>query len=328
MDCPLEFPPSFILQNLCDITGRVFELKRNPDIEEANKSMLEWFSQFVLYDPKTTHKFIHQGRFDIFAEFSFPDADLTHLETCLMFFFYAFAVDDLSDEGELQRRPDEVESGHAIQRSVLYDVDAEEPEYPYAAMLVQSSDFAAPSLLRRMRTTATQGCIDRFIKAYLKHSGAQVQQSHNRSVERFPSVEEFILMRRATIGSDLVKAVVEYSIDLDLPEYVFDDPIMLAMADATNDIMTWPNDLCSFNKEQADGDYQNLVVILMVQHDVDLQTAVDMLTDMVAQRVKEYELLKTQLPSWGPKVDAEVAKYNKAVEHLVQGCVVWYYHSP
>ena len=36
-------------------------------------------------------------------------------------------------------------------------------------------------------------------------------------------------------------AMVEYSLDLDLPDYVFDDPVVKAMSDVTSDIMTWPN---------------------------------------------------------------------------------------
>lgn len=65
-------------------------------------------------------------------------------------------------------------------------------------------------------------------------------------------------MRRATIGGALVEgedkycvfldgvlmtvlAMIEYSLDLDLPDVVFESPIIKAMSDATTDLMTWPN---------------------------------------------------------------------------------------
>jgi len=35
--------------------------------------------------------------------------------------------------------------------------------------------------------------------------------------------------------------MIEYSLDLDLPDEVFENPIIKAMSDATNDLMTWPN---------------------------------------------------------------------------------------
>lgn len=43
----------------------------------------------------------------------------------------------------------------------------------------------------------------------------------------------------------LCTAMVEYSLDIDLPDYVFEDPIVIAMSHATTDIMTWPN-VCGF----------------------------------------------------------------------------------
>ncbi len=61
----------------------------------------------------------------------------------------------------------------------------------------------------------------------------------------------------------------------------------------------------------------------MIERDVDLQSAVDILTDMLAQRVADYVRYRAQLPSFGPKVDAELARYNKAMEQYTQGTVVW-----
>lgn len=80
------------------------------------------------------------------------------------------------------------------------------------------------SVLTRFRGTSTIGayhrqvnniwlenCISdavtpfRFIRAFEAWSSSQVTQSHNRSQDRIPSVDEFILMRRATIGGALVE---------------------------------------------------------------------------------------------------------------------------
>lgn len=66
----------------------------------------------------------------------------------------------------------------------------------------------------------------------------------------------------------------------------------------------------------------------MVERNVDLQEAVDILTRMVDERVSEYLYLKSQLPSFGPEIDKELARYLTALEYFVQGTVVWYYRSP
>lgn len=60
----------------------------------------------------------------------------------------------------------------------------------------------------------------------------------------------------------------------------------------------------------------------MVERNVELQEAVDILTEMLAERVTDYLKLKASLPSFGAEVDAMLAKYHKGLEHFVQGTVV------
>lgn len=313
-------PSQFCLQDLAAITGRVCELRVNTHQAAADREARAWFDSVGLYDDRKKSKFLNYGKFDLFAALSFPDADLEHLVTCLMFFFWAFSTDDLSDEGDLQSRPDDVQAGHAISVRVVNEPGAPRSEYPYAAMFYD--------LLERFRETSTPGAYKRFIRAWEEWSGSQVTQSRNRSQDRIPSVDEFILMRRATIGGAMVEAIVEYSLDLDLPDEVFENSIIRAMSDATNDLMTWPNDLCSFNKEQSDGDYQNLVFCVMNERKVGLQEAIDIVTEMLTQRVNDYVELKNKLPSFGADVDKELARYLHALENFVQGTVLWYYLSP
>ncbi len=70
-------------------------------------------------------------------------------------------------------------------------------------------------------------------------------------------------------------------------------------------------------KEQADGVYQNLVLSVMVERNCDLQTAIDVSTDMMRSRVEEYLSYKTQLPLFGDEVDGEIVKYVRGLEHYV-----------
>ncbi|PPQ97140.1 hypothetical protein CVT26_000623 [Gymnopilus dilepis] len=290
------FPPSFRLKNLAEITSRAFPLKVNPNGSQVHETMRDWFMKFNVYDAARTLAYIDRGRFDVFAALSFPDADIHHLETCLAFFYWAFATDDLSDEDNLQAKPEDVEAG--IEKSRQAFTELTSSDHPYAMML------------------------NELPCAFEAFGSSEVKQSLRRSENKMLSVSEFIITRRDTIGAPLVEAMIEYSLDLKIPDYVFDDPIVIAMSQATTDIMTWPN------KEQADGDFQNLVCCIMVEYQVELQEAIDILVDMVRSRVDEYVNLEAQLPSFGHEVDQELSKYHTALEHFVQGTVVWYYLSP
>jgi len=78
--------------------------------------------------------------------------------------------------------------------------------------------------MKRVRRTATEGACKRsvfldlnilytdfdvsgyrFQQAFENWGGSLVQQSKNRNKGRMPSVNEFILMRRNTIGAQLVE---------------------------------------------------------------------------------------------------------------------------
>lgn len=88
---------------------------------------------------------------------------------------------------------------------------------------------------------------------------SQVEQSANRATSVIPTTEDFIILRRRTIGGPIVEgtivpsppfwvsiltphsAMVEYSLDLKIPEYVWSHPILEELSKAAIDIMTWPN---------------------------------------------------------------------------------------
>ncbi|OBZ74511.1 Alpha-muurolene synthase [Grifola frondosa] len=307
------FPSHFCLRDLTAITAPVFAFKLNPHQEEAWQAARTWFDSRNVYHGGKKNKFLSH-RFDSYAGMSFPDADVTHLQTCIAFFLWAFSFDDLSDEGALQSKPDAVQVGVDISMAVLNNPDAPPPDFSYAAMLHESS--------------ASSGACNRFARAVNSWMKSQVEQARNRATNEIPGVAEFIVLRRRTIGGPIVEAMVEYSLDLQVPEFVWDHPILQEMSKAAIDIMTWPNDLCSFNKEQSDGDFQNLVFCIMLERGVDLQSALDILTDMLAERVADYAELKNDLPLFGPEIDSELSRYYTALEQYVQGTVVWYYFSP
>ncbi|KAF9562678.1 terpenoid synthase [Agrocybe pediades] len=313
------FPRVFFLKNLAGITSEAFRLKYNPSIKGVSEEMLQWYLKFGVHDEIHGEKYARRGQFDAFAELSFPDADPEHLKTCLAFFYWAFSTDDLSDEGDLQAKPERVMDSINKCRQALYNL-GETPSYPYASML--------QDLFISIKATATPGTCNRFIRAYEAFSESQIMQSRQRSRNTILPVGDFIALRRSTIGAALVEAMVEYSLDINLPDYVFENEVVKALSDATTDIMTWPNDLCSFNKEQADNDFQNLVCCIMVEQNIELQAALNVLTDMLEARVHEYLALKKSLPSFGDTVDLQLSKYLSALENFVQGTVVWYYLSP
>jgi hypothetical protein len=142
--------------------------------------------------------------------------------------------------------------------------------------------------------------------------------------------------------------VLEYSLGLELPDEVHDDPIVAELALAGNDILTWANDVYSFpvsgsmkrnsstviltrfsvQIEQARGDTQNLVFITMWNKQLDLEGAMDYVDQLTRKRVQEYVDAKAQLRSFGPDLDDKVALYIQGIEYWVQGAIDWTFMTP
>ncbi|KAI6127156.1 hypothetical protein F5141DRAFT_1085988 [Pisolithus sp. B1] len=80
------------------------------------------------------------------------------------------------------------------------------------------------------------------------------------------------------------------------------------MEEAANDMISWSNDIHSYNKEQAQGDIHNLVMILMYER-LGLQNAMHQAGVYCKAALQRFEDNLIMLPTWGSDVDQKVAIY-------------------
>ena len=67
------------------------------------------------------------------------------------------------------------------------------------------------------------------------------QQALFRANGVVPDLETYIDMRRDTSGCKPVFDLIEYSLDLELPDVVAEDPVIVALNQGANDLVTWSN---------------------------------------------------------------------------------------
>lgn len=92
-----------------------------------------------------------------------------------------------------------------------------------------------------MRATAGPGCQQRLMSTLDTYFQAIMQQASDRGSRNIPDLEEYILLRRDTSGCKTGFAFIEYAANIDLPDEVIEHPIIKAMADSTNDLVSWAN---------------------------------------------------------------------------------------
>lgn len=313
------FPSTIRMPDISSYTGEVFALKTNPNWYEAEAGSYAWFDSYGVHSGRKRQEFFDTG-FGLMASLAYPDADLEHLRPAMDFILWLFAFDDMTDEGGLRDSVEGVKMAIDVTMNVLRNPDAPAPKFKIAASL--------HSFFNRMRDNSSAATIQRFVDASDLYTQAILQQTVNRSVDEVPTVEEFIQLRRDTSAVKMVFSVLEYSLGLDLPEEVHNDPIIAELSLAGNDILTWANDVYSFPIEQARGDTQNLVFITMWDKQLDLEGAMDFVDQLTRKRVQEYVDAKAQLRSFGPELDPQVALYVQGIEYWVQGAIDWTFMTP
>ncbi|KAG9100181.1 hypothetical protein FS749_016044 [Ceratobasidium sp. UAMH 11750] len=179
-----------------------------------------------------------------------------------------------------------------------------------------------------MRANSSPATIQRFVDAADLFTQAVLQQTVNRSTDHVPTVDEYIKVRQDTSSTKMFYSVLEYSLGLDLPDEVHNDPIIAELLVAGNDIVNWANDVYSFPVEYARGDTHNLVYVVMWNHQLDLEGAIDYVDKLTRKRLQEYVDAKAQVRSFGPKIDPQVALYIQGFEYSFQGFIEWQFMTP
>src|SRR5579872_6990413 len=86
-------------------------------------------------------------------------------------------------------------------------------------------------------------------------------------------------------------------------------------------------DLFSYSREQASGDTQNMVAIMMHHHGMTLQQAVDFVGDLYKQCLDRFNEDRARLPSWSPEIDAQLQTYVQGLADWVVGSLHWSFDS-
>lgn len=57
------------------------------------------------------------------------------------------------------------------------------------------------------------------------------------------------------------------------------------------------------------------------------QEAFDTVGALLEERHQEWQTVIAELPSWGPEIDGQVARYVEGIQNVVQANVTWRYRS-
>ncbi|KAG2143016.1 isoprenoid synthase domain-containing protein [Suillus clintonianus] len=301
-------PTKFILPDLvshCD-----FKLRMNRHHKQATAESKRWLFRGDNLNPKS-RKAIHGLKAGQLTSMCYPDAGFPQLRVCCDFMNYLFHLDNLSDDMDRA-------GTKGIADVVLNSLHHPYDYYSPARLNRMTKDF-----YRRMLPTASRGTGRRFIETMDFFFQAVHVQAIDRAKGVVPDLDSYISQRRDTSGCKPCWALIEYANNLDIPDEVMEHPIIQSLGEAANDLVTWSNDIFSYNVEQSKGDTHNMISVVMHEQCLDLQSAVDFVGELCRQSIDRFNENRGLIPSWGPEIDKDVAVYVGGLASWIVGSLHW-----
>ncbi|KAH7912167.1 isoprenoid synthase domain-containing protein [Hygrophoropsis aurantiaca] len=310
---PSAGPSKIVIPDL--VSHCTFDLHLNRNHRLVSVESKRWLFRGDNNLSEKSRKAFHGLKAGKLTAMCYPQAGYPQLRVCSDFMNYLFHLDNLSDD--MDRRGTRAVS-NVVMNSLYHPYDYYSP----TRVNKMTKDF-----YRRMIATAAPGACQRFIETFDFFFQAVHQQANDRANGEIPDLESYIALRRDTSGCKPCWALIEYANNLDIPDEVIDHPLIRSLGEAANDLVTWSNDIFSYNVEQSKGDTHNMIVVVMNEQGLDLQSAVDFVGDLCKHSIDRFNDDRQNLPTLGAKIDRDVEVYVSGLADWIVGSLHWSFES-
>ncbi|KAJ5984122.1 hypothetical protein N7481_006221 [Penicillium waksmanii] len=140
--------------------------------------------------------------------------------------------------------------------------------------------------------------------------------------------EEYLCLRRQTIGLRQCITFVEYGLGIDLSEVFAAHPSLTTVRDLSIEQMIFYHEILSFRKEYYSGDIMNIIAIWAGKDLSQLQSAVDRAHALAVKAERGFVDLRDEISAaeWGQRDD--VQSFLNEVGHIMAGGLHFEYTSP
>ncbi|KAG6886195.1 hypothetical protein C0992_004565 [Termitomyces sp. T32_za158] len=287
----------------------------NPYYLEAKAESSAWIGKFTTSTPQLQRMF-DAGNFDLLAALAYPfeSKDVLRAGCDLMKLFFLF--DECTDVAT----PQEAQEQANMVMDAIRNPDKARPVGECILGEVARQFWLLSS------KSACEGARRRFIKTFDEYTTSVVHQAEDRAQNHIRNVGDYLRVRRDTVGATSSLNLLEFS--LDLPDDVFDYPVIQNLTNACVDLLLIDNDLKSYNVEQARGDEgHNIVTIVMHNENLCLKEAMDWIGNYHAKVVDNFLNGLRDVPSFGDKFQGGVERYLDGLGNWVTASDCWHFES-
>lgn len=299
--------------------------RRNPERDRARADHLDWPRSFGLITTDAAAARHSKGNYADLAAGFYPSATGEDLDLGVDLMSWFFLFDDLFDGP----RGDDPQQAARLTDRVAAALDGPLPDdAPLIAL-----GFA--DVWRRTCHGMSPNWCARSARHWRAYFAGYVEEASSRRFNTpYREAGEYLAMRRRTIGVQPTVDLGERAAHCEVPQCIFDSAVLSAMLVIAIDVNLLFNDIASLEKEEARGEQNNMVFILMREHGWSRRRSIAQMQEEVRTRLDQFLLLESCLPRLFDTFDLtqqereNVERYrHDAVRSVIRGSYDWHRSS-
>lgn len=297
-----------------------FPVRIHPQVDEIEEHTNQWVLDFNLIDSYDTLKHFKESKFGHFIGRSFPDADFIRISAWSDLNALLFIVDDQIDAQDIIK---DKESFYGLMNRFIEVLEKRErcTIAKDGNVLAALSDFWL-----RITMVTEERWQNKFIKSIEDMFNGGYWQFEHLLLGKKPVLEEYMKVRQYFGAAHLSTDALEGIAEIDLPEYVYQDPMVHRLTELARNTICFSNDLFSFGKETEEmnnGAVFNLVMIVKDRYNLTIEQAISKAAEIHDEQIREFIHLSSLVYRYEEDVNKVLRTYVDALGVLQRGNIEW-----
>ncbi|WP_280405128.1 terpene synthase family protein [Nocardia brasiliensis] len=260
-------------------------------------------------------------RFGWFTAACYPELEPAQLNLLTQWHYMYTIIDDVGDKAD----PGGVPAAVELRKQILHTVTADGPPTPGCSPAVS----AFYDLWQRTRPYPSEGWKKRMLADLANYLAQFAPQRQNRDTNRILSLEDYIDLRRVSVGLDPNADTLELILGIDLPEPIFATPLFRELRNCFVDANAWINDYYSFDREIHENEPHNLAIVIANETGCAYERALQQTLDMITERLHRFLRIEQKIPTLIDSLDYDkgtvdnTLRYCAALKDYTYGHVLW-----
>jgi hypothetical protein len=296
-----------------------FPLRINPHLQAAERASLEWLAQLGVITTPRQHLRVSKAHLSTLVAGFYPNAELAALELASDYVCWAFALDDIGDETDVGERPTRLMELFAGFEQILRGREPGASANPL--------DRGLYDVVQRVSNFTTAEQLAEFLEGNRTYFGGMLWEANNRAHAQVPDETAYLTFRPAAGAVPSFFSLIEPLERIELSARVRAHHGVQNLSRLAGGIICWINDVLSYEKERAHGDFHNLVMVYEHHQRLVPSVAAQQAIAFVNSGIVDFVEAAANLPSFGVMEDQQLDRYLDVLRAVIRVTLSWTYDS-